>query len=78
MSAQTTDKTILKIFVGDLVNKGPKNRQVIQFMMQDRCRDTCMSVRGNHDDVVVDQVLNVVRKDSENLRPKKQMDAGRE
>jgi hypothetical protein len=58
---------ILKLFVGDLVNKGPKNRQVLHLVMHD---DSMMSVRGNHDDVVVDQVLNVIRKEPHSLRPK--------
>lgn len=61
---------ILKVFVGDLVNKGPHSRLVIQFMLQDHNRHSCVSVRGNHDDVVVDQILNVIKKDPRNLRPK--------
>lgn len=69
-SVPVEEKKILKVFVGDLVNKGPKSREVIQFLLQDHCKDTCISVRGNHDDVVVDQVLNVVRKDRDKLRPK--------
>ncbi|KAI1295399.1 putative phosphatase [Halotydeus destructor] len=41
---------ILKIFVGDLVNKGPKSPEVIRFMMQNK---DCLSVRGNHDERVI-------------------------
>lgn len=66
-SATPKAEKILKLFVGDLVNKGPKNRQVLQLVMHN---DSMMSVRGNHDDVVVDQVLNVIRKDPHSLRPK--------
>lgn len=33
---------ILKIFVGDLINKGPKNLEVIDYMMSHR--DDCISV----------------------------------
>ena len=44
---------ILKIFVGDLVNKGPKNREVINFMMNHR--NECISVRGNHDEIVINE-----------------------
>ncbi|KAI1295400.1 Bis(5'-nucleosyl)-tetraphosphatase, symmetrical [Halotydeus destructor] len=41
---------VLKIFVGDLVNKGPKSPQVVRFMMQNK---DCLSVRGNHDERVI-------------------------
>lgn len=61
---------VLKVFVGDLVNKGPQNRQVIDFMLDPKNSDSCISVRGNHDDLVIDQVLNVIRKDPQSLRPK--------
>lgn len=61
---------ILKVFVGDLVNKGPQSRQVMQFMLEHHNRESCISVRGNHDDVVVDQILNVIRKDPCSLRSK--------
>lgn len=44
----------LKILVGDLVNKGPKNRKVLQ-----ACRDiypnSIIAVRGNHDEIVLAQ-----------------------
>ena len=66
-SAPDSTKRMLKVFVGDLVNKGPKSRQVLQFLLQPDSRETCLSVRGNHDDVVVDQILNVIRKDASKL-----------
>ncbi|CAN7991802.1 unnamed protein product, partial [Ixodes pacificus] len=43
------DKDTLKLFVGDLVNKGPKSEQVLDFIMGNNI--TCQSVRGNHDEV---------------------------
>ena len=46
---------ILKLFVGDLVNKGPKSKQVIQYMMKET--KSCLSVRGNHDEVVIREYL---------------------
>ena len=46
---------ILKLFVGDLVNKGPKSKEVIQLMIDNK--DSCLSVRGNHDEVVIKQYL---------------------
>jgi bis(5'-nucleosyl)-tetraphosphatase (symmetrical) len=44
---------ILKLLVGDLVNKGPKNQQVVQFMMNNA--QNCLSVRGNHDELVINE-----------------------
>jgi hypothetical protein len=42
---------ILKVFVGDLINKGPKSKQMIDFM---RGRsDDCLSVRGNHEEISI-------------------------
>lgn len=54
----STDK-ILKIFVGDIVNKGPKSRQVLELFMKNR--EDMLSVRGNHDEVVIDQYVNVIQ-----------------
>lgn len=51
----TNSDRILKLFVGDLVNKGPKNKEVIEYVMKNR--DNCLSVRGNHDEVVIKQYL---------------------
>ena len=54
--AQVKDnERILKLFVGDLVNKGPKSKEVINYMMKNA--NTCLSVRGNHDEVVIKQYL---------------------
>lgn len=50
----TNPDSVLKIFVGDLVNRGPKNREVIQYMSHPHL----MAVRGNHDEKVIDQYLN--------------------
>ena len=41
-SKSRSDARILKIFVGDLVNKGPKNLEVIDYMMAHR--EDCISV----------------------------------
>lgn len=58
---------ILKLFVGDLVNKGPKNSEVINFMINHT--NECLSVRGNHDEVVISEwVTN--SKNPGSLRPK--------
>lgn len=53
-SPSKNPKKCLKILVGDLVNKGPKNDQVLK-----ACRDiypeSIISVRGNHDERVLKQ-----------------------
>ena len=43
--ASTMEPDILYIFVGDLVNKGPKSKQVLDRVRQ----DDCLSVVGNHE-----------------------------
>lgn len=65
-----TENSVLKLFVGDLVDKGPKSREVMQFILHNQFRGSYLPVRGNHDNEVLDQVLNVVRKDIENLSPR--------
>lgn len=49
------DKDTLKLFVGDLVNKGPKSEHVLDYIMGNNI--TCQSVRGNHDEVVLREYL---------------------
>ena len=44
---QKTPSELLVVFVGDLVNKGPKNAEVVKLAR----RIGAYSVRGNHDDV---------------------------
>lgn len=46
---------ILKICAGDLVNKGPKSKEVLDYMMANA--DNCIAVRGNHDEVVIREFL---------------------
>jgi hypothetical protein len=58
---------ILKIFVGDLVNKGPKNCEVLDFMLMHK-RD-CISVRGNHDEVALREYFRF-KKSGEQLEAK--------
>ena len=58
-----TNSKILKIFVGDLVNKGPKSKEVIDFMM--RHKHDCLSVRGNHDEVVLREYFKCKQNDEQ-------------
>lgn len=57
----------LKILVGDLVNKGPKNVKVLE-----ACRDiypnSILAVRGNHDEIVLEEYNKY--KGGDKLRPK--------
>ncbi|XP_069136259.1 bis(5'-nucleosyl)-tetraphosphatase PrpE [asymmetrical]-like [Argopecten irradians] len=52
-------RPILPVFVGDLINKGPKNVEVLHKIQN----MDAYSVRGNHDEAVLRQLLNR-RKDS--------------
>ena len=61
---------ILKLFVGDLVNKGPNSSEVIHFMMNNS--DSCLSVRGNHDEVVISEYLKYESDGEEALKEKNQ------
>lgn len=47
---------ILKIFVGDIVNKGPKSREALNYVL-DKNREDCLSVRGNHEEKVINEWL---------------------
>ncbi|KAL1429487.1 hypothetical protein MTO96_016119 [Rhipicephalus appendiculatus] len=49
--AKARDADTLKLFVGDLVNKGPRSEDVLEFLMNNH--SSCHSVRGNHDEVVL-------------------------
>lgn len=44
----------LKILVGDLVNKGPKNEKVLE-LCRDVYPESILAVRGNHDQIVLNQ-----------------------
>lgn len=38
-----------------MVNKGPKNKEVLEYLIQNN--DTCLAVRGNHDEVVINEYI---------------------
>ena len=59
---------ILKLFVGDLVNKGPKSSEVLDFLLNNS--ENCRSVRGNHDEVVIERFLNFETNGESALEPK--------
>ena len=47
---------IMYIFVGDLINKGPKNAETLKFIRE---LDCCYAVRGNHEERVIKEWLAV-------------------
>ena len=53
------------VFVGDLVNKGPKSAQVVDFVMS----NTWFSVRGNHDEISLSE-LKKSQEEQQELPPK--------
>ncbi|XP_076332010.1 bis(5'-nucleosyl)-tetraphosphatase PrpE [asymmetrical]-like [Tachypleus tridentatus] len=50
--ADVATDNCLKIFVGDLVNKGPKSLEVVR-LLRNKANST-LCVRGNHDEVVLE------------------------
>ncbi|XP_033748033.1 bis(5'-nucleosyl)-tetraphosphatase PrpE [asymmetrical]-like [Pecten maximus] len=52
--SEEQDRPILPVFVGDLINKGPKNADVLQKIKSMEA----YAVRGNHDEAVLRQLLN--------------------
>ncbi|XP_054154021.1 bis(5'-nucleosyl)-tetraphosphatase PrpE [asymmetrical]-like [Oppia nitens] len=62
------NKRILKLFVGDLVNKGPKSAEVLTYLMSNPL--DCQSVRGNHDEVVINEFLRYETDGEQALKPK--------
>lgn len=72
------DARILKLFVGDLVNKGPKSKQVIEYFMQ-QGKEDMLSVRGNHDERMVQEYMRFLKDKNVQLNPEhewiKQLDA---
>ena len=59
--AKTVESNILFVFVGDLVNKGPKSVEVIHLLRS--MGNDVWAVRGNHDEVTLREVRSV-RSDS--------------
>lgn len=58
----------LKIIVGDLVNKGPKSEKVLE-MCRTVYPESILAVRGNHDEVVLEQYRKF-KETREKLAPK--------
>lgn len=64
-NANAEKDSTLKIFVGDLVNKGPKNSEVLDLV---RSSSSMLSVRGNHDEIVLKEYFCSRNRDY-NLKP---------
>lgn len=54
-NADVQKNSTLKLFVGDLVNKGPKNQEVLDLL---RTSSSMLSVRGNHDEIVLKEYIS--------------------
>ena len=64
---------ILKFFVGDLINKGPKSKEVIDFMIEHA--DECLSVRGNHEEISIKAFFtHHIKRQAEEPTPVQQAD----
>lgn len=59
---------ILKLFVGDLVNKGPKSKQVIEYFMNNGKEDM-LAVRGNHEERIIRDYMKYIRNKEIKLHP---------
>lgn len=69
LASKTSSKPnarILKLFVGDLVNKGPKSKQVIEYFMNNGKEDM-LAVRGNHDERIIQEYMKYIKNKEHNL-----------
>eukprot|EP00607_Mallomonas_marina_P004562 CAMPEP_0182426728 /NCGR_PEP_ID=MMETSP1167-20130531/13252_1 /TAXON_ID=2988 /ORGANISM="Mallomonas Sp, Strain CCMP3275" /LENGTH=159 /DNA_ID=CAMNT_0024608387 /DNA_START=222 /DNA_END=698 /DNA_ORIENTATION=- len=53
------DENTSLIFVGDLVNKGPKSVEVVQYVRNEVENNGALCVRGNHDDSALAKALHI-------------------
>lgn len=60
------NENMLKVFVGDLVNKGPKNTEVLDAVIN---MPFAMSVRGNHDELVLRETYGLIQNKSYVSKP---------
>jgi serine/threonine protein phosphatase 1 len=58
IEADAGDDPAVVVFLGDLVNRGPKSRQVLERLIEGPSRpgDRWISLRGNHDQLMLDAV----------------------
>lgn len=56
--AAASDERAVVVFLGDLVNRGPSSRQVLERLMEGprRSGDRWITLRGNHDQLLLDAV----------------------
>ncbi|XP_046555038.1 bis(5'-nucleosyl)-tetraphosphatase PrpE [asymmetrical]-like isoform X1 [Haliotis rubra] len=55
--ARTLENTVLFVFVGDLVNRGPKSKEVVKLLR----RTDCYSVRGNHEETTLREHARLIK-----------------
>ena len=59
-SEKQSNARILKLFVGDLVNKGPKSQQIIEYFMS-YGKEDMFAVRGNHDERIIQEYMKFIK-----------------
>jgi len=57
IAKQRTNKNLVTILVGDMVNKGPKNIEMLDYLMEN---ESFYCVRGNHDQKVLQQYFDKI------------------
>lgn len=51
-------KDALHVFVGDYIDRGPYSKEVIDFLLDVRVDRECVFLRGNHEQMLIDAILN--------------------
>lgn len=46
----------LHIFIGDYIDRGPKSREVVDFLLKEKENRNCIFLRGNHEQMLLDAV----------------------
>jgi serine/threonine protein phosphatase 1 len=52
-------KDAIHVFVGDYIDRGPSSKEVIDFLLDVRYDRECIFLRGNHEQMLLDAMVNV-------------------
>ncbi len=52
----TPYRDALHVFIGDYIDRGPKSKQVVDFLMEEQYNRECVFLRGNHEQMLIDAV----------------------
>lgn len=47
-------KDVLHVFIGDYIDRGPKSKQVVDFLLEEQKNRQCIFLRGNHEQMLLD------------------------